>query len=178
VDVEERIVRADPVREPQEYNAELLTLLGGEDPAVVLATTAASFRSGTQGLTPQEIHKRPEPEEWCVAELLGHLWDAEIAYSFRVRAILAQDRPDLIGYDQDAWAGLAKPEYAELLDAFDALRASNLVLLRATQPEGFERVGVHIERGPMSLRLFTDTMAGHDRAHLRQLEQTVAAIRS
>jgi hypothetical protein len=175
--VEERIVRADPVSEPQEYNAELLALLGGEDPAVVLASTARWFHNQTSGLSEALINQRPEPGEWSVAELLGHLWDAEITYSFRIRAILAQDRPDLIGYDQDAWATLAKPAFGDLLDAYRALRATNMVLLQATPDQAWERVGVHIERGPMSLRLFTDTMAGHDRAHLRQLEQTVAAVR-
>jgi hypothetical protein len=38
------------------------------------------------------------------------------------------------------------------------------------------RVGLHAERGPVSFRLLTETMAGHDRAHLQQLTQTIAAL--
>jgi hypothetical protein len=30
--------------------------------------------------------------------------------------------------------------------------------------------------GPTSFRLLTETIAGHDRAHLLQLDQTIAAV--
>jgi hypothetical protein len=118
--MEERIVAADPVLDPQGYQRELLALLGTGDPLEVMEATLATFRRRTAGLAAETVDRRPAPQEWSVAELLGHLWDAEVAYSFRARAILAQDRPPLIGYDQDAWARLARPPYGELLDAFGA----------------------------------------------------------
>jgi hypothetical protein len=124
--VEERIVVADPVADPQGYQRELLALLGGQDPAAVLAGTPRALRALTAGLGEELLHRRPAPAAWSMAELLGHLWDAEIAYSFRARAILAQDRPRLVGYDQDAWATLARGPFTELLDAFTALRTANL----------------------------------------------------
>jgi DinB superfamily len=174
--MEERIVVADPVADPQGYQRELLALLGGQDPAAVLATTPRVIREEVAGLPVDLLGRRPGPKEWSVSELLGHLWDSEIAYSFRARAILAQDAPRLIGYDQDAWATLARPVFAELLDAFAALRTANLALIRHTPEARWERVGLHEERGPLSFRLLTETMAGHDRAHLRQLTQTITAV--
>ena len=175
--MEERIVAADPVGDPQGYQRELLALLGGLDPVVVLAATPLAVREGVSSLSQALLGRRPDPTEWSVAELLGHLWDSEIAYSFRARAILAQDRPHLIGYDQDAWATLARPVFAELLDAFTALRTVNLALIRDTPKALWDRLGIHAERGPISFRLMTETMAGHDCAHLRQLEHTIVAVR-
>jgi hypothetical protein len=174
--MEERIVVADPVADPQGYQRELLALLGGQDPIGVLAATPPAVRDHVAGLAEEVLARRPAPAEWSVAEVLGHLWDSEIAYSFRARAILAQDQPRLIGYDQDAWATLARPPFAELLDAFSALRTANLALLRHTPEARWARVGLHAERGPLSFRLLTESMAGHDRAHLRQLTQTIAAV--
>lgn len=174
--MEERIIAADPVGDPQGYQRELLALLGGEDPRVVLAATLAALRDDTAGLSEERLCRRPAPNEWSVAELLGHLWDAEIAYSFRARAILAQDTPRLIGYDQDAWATLARPAFGELLGAFSALRAANLSLVEMTPEELWDRHGIHEERGPLSLRLLTREIAGHDQAHLLQLRQTIAAV--
>jgi hypothetical protein len=107
--MEERIIAADPVADPQGYRRELLALLGDDDPAQVLAATLAELQERTGGLPDDLIARRPEPGEWSVAELLGHLWDAELADAFRARAILAQDRPQLPAYDQDAWAILARP---------------------------------------------------------------------
>jgi hypothetical protein len=48
------------------------------------------------------------------------------------RLILTRDRARLIGYDQEAWARLARPPFAELVVAFTALRTANLVLIRGT----------------------------------------------
>jgi hypothetical protein len=175
--MEERIVVADPVADPQGYQRELLGLLGGQDPLVVLAATPLALREQASGLSGELLGRRPEPREWSVSELLGHLWDSEIAYSFRARAILAQESPRLIGYDQDAWAALARPVFAELLDAFTALRTANLALIRHTPEALWDRLGIHEERGPLSFRLLTATMAGHDRAHLQQLTQTIMAVR-
>lgn len=36
-------------------------------------------------------------------ECFGHIVDAEIVYSGRYRWILAHDKPDVPGYDQDLW---------------------------------------------------------------------------
>jgi hypothetical protein len=175
--MEERIVVADPVADPQGYQRELLGLLGGQNPVVVLAATPLAVREQARGLSEDLLGRRPQPREWSVSELLGHLWDSEIAYSFRARAILAQESPRLIGYDQDAWATLARPAFAELLDAFAALRTANLALIRHTPEALWDRLGIHEERGPLSFRLMTETMAGHDRAHLQQLKQTIRAVR-
>jgi hypothetical protein len=174
--MEERIVAADPVDDPQGYQRELLALLGGEDPVKMMAVTPGAFRERADELPAELLGRQPEPGEWSVAELLGHLWDTEIALAFRARLVLAQDTPELIAYDQEAWARLAHPPYAELLDAFTALRTANLALVRDT-PEGqWDRFGIHDERGPTSFRLLIQTIAGHDRAHLRQLEQTAATV--
>jgi DinB family protein len=175
--MEERIVVADPVADPQGYQRELLALLGTSDPVEVLAATPATIQQRTRPLAAEVLDRRPAAGEWSVAELLGHLWDAEIAYAFRARIILTRERAPLIGYDQEAWARLARPPVGELLAAFSALRNANLVLIRGT-PESLwdDRLGIHEERGPTSFRLATETIAGHDRAHLLQLDQTIAAV--
>ncbi len=174
--MEERIIAADPVADPQGYQRELLALLGTSDPLEVLAATPATIRQRTSTLPAEVLGRRPAPREWAAAELLGHLWDAEIAYAFRARVILAQDRPWLIGYDQEAWAELARPPFAELLAAFTALRTANLALIEGTPEALWDRLGIHEERGPTSFRLATETIAGHDRAHLLQLDQTITAV--
>lgn len=175
--MEERIVAADPVADPQGYQREMLALLGGQDPASVLAATVDAWRRETAGLTTEQLESRPAPGEWSVADLLGHLFDSEVAFAWRGRSILAQDRPPLIGYDQDAWANLPRPPFPQLLDAFAALRATNLDLVRRTPEADWERIGDHTERGPISFRTFVQTTAGHDLAHLRQLTWTAAAAR-
>jgi DinB family protein len=174
--MEERIIAADPVADPQGYQRELLALLGTSDPLEVLAATPATIQQRTGPLAAEVLDRPPAAGEWSVAQLVGHLWDAEIAYGFRVRMILTRDRAPLIGYDQEAWARLARPPVGELLAAFVALRTANLGLIRGTPVAWWDRLGIHEERGPTSFRLATETIAGHDRAHLLQLDQTITAL--
>jgi hypothetical protein len=174
--MEERIIAADPVAEPLEYQRELLALLGGRDPVEVLATTPTTVRERAAGVPDEVLTRRPEPREWSAAEVLGHLWDAEVIFAGRARLILAQPEPKLIGYDQDAWSELPRPPFAVLLDAFAALRTADVLLARATPEPDWERAGVHEERGPTSFGLLLREIAGHDIAHLRQFEQTLAAV--
>jgi hypothetical protein len=175
--MEERIVAADPVTDPQGYRRELLALLGDDDPGEVLAATLREVQDRTGDLAAELVGRRPEPGEWSVAELLAHLWDSELVYGYRARAILTQDRPPLPAYDQDAWARLPRPPFQELLAGLVALRSGNLALIGDTPADRWERVGLHEERGNTSFRVLTQEIAGHARAHLLQLQQTIAAVR-
>jgi DinB superfamily len=175
--MEERIVAADPVTDPQGYRRELLALLGDDDPGEVLAATLHEVQERTGDLPAELVGRRPEPGEWSVAELLAHLWDSELVYGYRARAILTQDRPPLAAYDQDAWATLPRPPFRELLAGLVALRTGNLALIGDTPTDRWERVGMHQERGETSFRVLTQEIAGHARAHLLQLQQTIAAVR-
>ncbi|HKE99973.1 MAG TPA: DinB family protein [Actinomycetes bacterium] len=175
--MEERIVAADPVADPIAYQQELLVMLGDRDPVAVLAATPQAVQEQTAGLPAELLGRRPEPEEWSIVELLGHMWDAEVVYSFRTRSVLTQDAPGLPGYDQATWVRLPRPPFTELLAAFTGLRNANVALARSIPAAAWERAGLHPQRGMLSIRLMTREVAGHDLAHTRQLEQTVAAVR-
>ena len=92
---------ADPVAAPDAYRALLLGALGADDPAVVQAETPARVASLIREAGPR-LRIRPAPDEWSVIECLGHLVDGEHVVSGRSRWILAEDEPDIVGYDQDA----------------------------------------------------------------------------
>jgi hypothetical protein len=162
------------------YQQQLLSLLGPDDPAEVTQATAAAVQSLLKDAGP-DVNRRPAAGEWSVLELVGHLLDAEIVMSGRYRWTISQDKPPLLGYDQDQWvAGLrhneAQPE--ELLAVFSALRAANLRLWRQSTAVDRDRVAMHNERGPESYGLMFRMLAGHDRFHLNQMRDTLRAVRA
>jgi hypothetical protein len=162
------------------YQQQLLSLLGPDDPAEVAQTTAAAVQSLLKDAGP-DLNLRPAADEWSVLELVGHLLDAEIVMSGRYRWTISQDKPPLLGYDQDQWvAGLrhneAQPE--ELLAVFSALRAANLRLWRQSTAADRDRVAMHSERGPESYGLMFRMLAGHDRFHLNQMRDTLRVVRA
>ena len=173
---EERIVGPDPVEDPESYQKALLELLGDHDPEALLALTPERIAELTRDLELDVLQKRPEPGEWSAEEILGHLFDAEVVYSFRWRFTLAEKDPRYPGYDQDAWIKLPRPSFPELLAAFATLRRANVWLLEETPSNQWDKDGIHAERGSEPFGVSVQVVAGHDIAHLKQLEQTLAVV--
>ena len=92
----------DPVSSPEAYRASLLAALGDDDPAVAQAETPAAIRA-LIAEAGDRLRVRPEPGEWSVLECVGHITDSEMIVAARVRWILAEDEPDIVGYDQALW---------------------------------------------------------------------------
>ena len=99
----------DPVSSPEAYRASLLAALGDDDPAVAQAQTVAAIRALIAGAG-DRLRVRPAPGEWSALECLGHIADSEIIVAARVRWILAEDEPDIVGYDQALWVAGARAQ--------------------------------------------------------------------
>jgi DinB superfamily len=169
----------DPVTEADAYRDMLLGLLGERDPAEVQAEHPPQLEDVLKEAGP-DLRARPAEGEWSVVELMGHLLDAEIVLAARYRWILAQDRPELIGYDQDLWVRELRhqdDDPHEMLALFTALRRANLDLWARTPSDRRDRVGLHAERGPESFDLSFRMLAGHDIFHLAQMRRTLSQVR-
>ena len=68
----------------------------------------------------------------------------------RYRWVLAQDEPEIVGYDQALWVERLRhgtDDPADLLALFEPLRQANVALWGRTTPIDRARIGVHRERG-------------------------------
>jgi DinB family protein len=169
----------DPVSAPEAYRRSLLAALGDDDPAAVQAATPGLLRDLVSEAG-DALAVAPEPGEWSVAGCLAHLVDGELIVSARSRWILAEDEPDIVGYDQALWVSRLDQERENpelLLTVFEALRRWNLELWARTSAEDRSRVGLHRERGPESYELTFRLAAGHDRIHLGQARRALQAAR-
>lgn len=161
------------------YIAALLGFVGTRDPAGVLAATPDEITAIIAGLTPKQVVQPERPGKWSVRHLIQHLADSELVGGYRMRAVLAQERPPLTGYDQDLWAGRLRYDeidVREALEQFTLLRRVNLRYWRSLSARELQRVGVHNERGEESLDRMRRLYAGHDLAHLAQLRRIVGAV--
>ena len=161
------------------YVAALLRLLGDSDPVSVLGQTPTALQRFLEAI-PAEITRRPEaPGQWSIREVVQHLADSELVGGFRLRMIMAQDRPPLAGYDQDLWASRLRYRDVDLRDAveqFTVLRRANLRIWQHLGAADLIRVGLHGERGEESLEHLRRLYAGHDLLHLRQLDRIRTAL--
>lgn len=163
----------DATAEPDDYVAALLATLGDRDPVEVYTATADEVRRRCGPLDARQWAVPLGPGEWSAYQLLGHLFDVEIVFGFRWRLTLTAEHPWYPGYDEKAFSELARPDPPVLLDAFLAVRAANLALVRSLTPEQLRRRGRHGEQGSEDLHRQVAKIAGHDLAHLNQLQRTV-----
>jgi uncharacterized damage-inducible protein DinB len=150
--------------------------LAGRDPLEVIAETPARLARVLEALTPEQIETRPAPGKWNVREIVAHLADCEIAWSWRLRQIYGEDHPTIQPFDQDSWARCYDAyTYAAARKAFEAMRAWNVEFVRGLSAEDKRRPVTHPERGEETLWTIVEIMAGHDLHHLIRLEALLAA---
>ncbi len=121
----------------------------------------------------EEVDFVPAPGKWSIRQIMAHLADGELVGAHRLRLVIAEDNPTLTAFDQDAWTrnlDYSRRKPTQSLDTFRRLRAENYELLKDLPESAFERVGMHTENGPMTLRRLLEGYAGHAESHARQLQ--------
>ena len=161
------------------YVAALLGLIGEKDPVTVLRETPAALQRFLDTVPGDVVTKPEAPGKWSITQVVQHLADSDLVGGFRLRMVLAHDRPPLVGYDQDLWAnrlGYRDVEIYDALEQFTVLRRANLRLWENLSPADLARVGMHAERGEESLEHIRRLYAAHDLLHLNQLERIRASF--
>lgn len=150
--------------------------LGGQDPIPVLTTTAERLRALAASLSGAQLNHTPTPGKWSIREILAHLADCEIAFSFRLRQALAEEHHVIQPFDQERWATRYDAyDAASALALFEALRNWNLRYLTSVTESDRHQPITHPERGTMTFWTIVETMAGHDINHLQQIERLTVA---
>ena len=167
------------LEDAKSYTEAIIGLVGSRDPIDILRGTPAAMRQGIAGLSDAQLAQPELPGKWSIRQMLQHLADSELVWGYRLRMVLAHDRPPLIGYDQDLWAErlrYAESDVQSSLEMWSVLRRAHLRLLDGASEADFARVGVHAERGEESVAHMVRMFAGHDLMHLRQLERIRRAV--
>ena len=141
--------------------------------ADLLAAVATTATAELRALGPDGAAWSPAPGEWCAKEVVGHLIEAERrGFAGRIRTLLAEDEPNLIGWDQPAIAA-ARRDCAKsveaILDEFLPYRAQAVALARSLSTADLTRAGIHPEVGRLTVAEVAAEWVHHDRNHVRQL---------
>ena len=142
------------------------------------AAGPARLRAALATVPPAALKWRPAPGEWSAHEVVVHCADSESNSYCRVRYLLAEPDPVIVGYDQERWA--RDFDYHALplepaLATVDAVRGNTVPLLRTLPDAAWERVGRHTESGRYGMLDWLRIYADHLEGHARQIEGNVAA---
>ncbi len=148
------------------------TFLDGRVVQDILAATPGALADALGAIGEEKASISPAPGKWSPAEILCHLADCEIAFGFRLRQTVAEEKPVIQPFDQERWAARYGGISArQALDAFTAMREWNLLMIGAALPGAAGRKTTHPERGTMTFQNLVETIAGHDLNHLCQLRR-------
>ena len=140
---------------------------------------AAALRQAVKGMTREQITARPVAGKWSTLEVVCHIADFEPILADRMKRVIALDRPQLLGVDENQLAAkLAYQErdLAEELAVVTSTRQQLARILRGLPDATLERVGVHSERGPKTLGDLLTTATNHITHHVRFISEKRKAL--
>jgi hypothetical protein len=122
---------------------------------------------------------RPAPGEWSAHEVICHCADSETVAYARIRYVVAERDPLLVGYDQEEWARRFNYHSLPLepaLAGVETVRASTAALLRTLSDEAWARRGRHTEMGEYPAEKWLELYAEHLEDHAQQIENNVTGF--
>jgi len=119
-------------------------------------------------LSESQVSELHEPYTWTLKQLMGHLIDCERVFSTRLLRIAAGDSQPQPGIDQNVYVDNLDYEnvtMASLLDEFEHLRRSNILLAERLTAESLENMGVASDHS-ISAKANLFILGGHVVYHL------------
>jgi uncharacterized damage-inducible protein DinB len=146
-----------------------------------------------------ELGTRPAEHAWSVREIVCHLRDVEELFQERFHTIVALDEPRILTFgasaadlaswriadrdvhplNPDRWAEdrqYRRHDTHEALAAFARRRGTVLTLLRSLAAAEWQRDGIHLGRGRLSLLEWVGSLVAHDANHVDQLRRALAGL--
>ena len=124
------------------------------------------------GADDEELDARPAPGKWTAREVVHHLADSEMTAAIRLRMLLAVDKPQLVGFDQDEFARRLfynRPTEASL-EAFKAARRTTVEIMERMSEADWKREGTHSEHGRYTIERWLEIYSAHAHKHAEQIK--------
>lgn len=137
------------------------------------------LRKAVAGMTREQLVARPVAGKWSTLEVVCHLADFEPILADRIKRVISHERPTLLGADENLFAAhLAYHErdIEEELAIIEQTRAQLARILRTLPESALQRVGVHSERGELSLERLLGIASKHIPHHLTFLLEKRKAL--
>ena len=144
----------------------MIELLAANGP--VLATTL-------RDVPPPLITWKPSPDDWCLLEIVCHLYDEEREdFRARVASTLTDPTQPWPSTDPQSWVTsrqYAQQNYHQKLEGFLTERAQSIDWLRGLDHPRWENAFHHEKVGPVTALALLENWLAHDYLHVRQINR-------
>ncbi|HEY4866515.1 MAG TPA: DinB family protein [Candidatus Dormibacteraeota bacterium] len=138
---------------------------------------AAVLAAAVSRLSTTQLDHKPADGGFSAREVVHHTADSEMTAAIRLRRLVAEDNPQITGYDPDRFASrlhYASRPVQPSLDAIRAARASTASILEALSEAEWGRAGTHTEIGAYSIDTWLEVYAAHCHDHADQIRRAAA----
>jgi hypothetical protein len=138
-----------------------------------------ALRRAVTGMTRQQLVARPVAGKWSTLEVVCHLADFDPIIADRMKRVIAEERPALLGADENRFAAALAYQERDLeeeLTIIERTRQQMGRILRTLPDAALARVGVHNERGPLTLEKLLTGATGHIAHHLKFVQEKRQAL--
>ena len=121
---------------------------------------------------------RPGEGMWSAHEVVVHCADSETYAAIRIRLLLAEVEPLIVGYDESEWArrfDYHASDPALSLQLVETVRAHTSAMLSRLPDQAWGRVGRHTQSGPYGTDDWLRIYAEHLEVHAAQIRRNLAA---
>ena len=138
-----------------------------------------ALRKAVAGMSRDQVQARPVAGKWSTLEVVCHLADFEPILADRMKRIIAEDKPQLLGADEKHFAAALayhQRDVEEELTIIEKTRSQMARILRTLPADALNRVGVHNERGPISLERMLTITTSHIPHHVKFIQEKRQAL--
>ena len=127
-----------------------------------------------RGLTREDLVAVPAADadvgKWSIQQVVIHCMDSDLIATDRIKRMIAEDNPTLIGYDENKFVAnliYDEQEAGQAVQIVDANRKLFANVLRKLPAPAWERKGNHNERGPVTVGKYLKSTADHLDHHIK-----------
>jgi hypothetical protein len=137
------------------------------------------LRQSIRGLSEQELKSFPVPGTWSIQQIVIHVMDSDLISADRMKRIIAEENPTLIGYDETKFSKNLFYDDQSADDAVTILDMNRKLftrVLRKLSDSAWNRTGNHNERGSITLSGYLKAVVDHLNHHLKFIQNKRAKL--
>ncbi len=138
-----------------------------------------TLRQSVKGMSREQILARPVPGKWSTLEVVCHLADFDPIIADRMKRVIAEEKPALVGADENRFAAALHyhdRDLEEELTIIDRTRSQIARILRKLPADALQRIGNHNERGPLTLEQLLTSATNHIPHHVKFIVEKRKAL--
>lgn len=134
---------------------------------------ASVLPAAIKGLSAADLNAHPVPGTWSIRQIILHVMDSDLIASDRMKRVIAEDNPTLIGFDESAFASNLFYDHLDAAMAAEVFAKNRLLttaILNRLPATAFLRAGTHNQRGRVTLEELVKLYVQHFDHHMKFLK--------